>query len=594
MEASSLTIGRLLRDRVFAAASVQRDYQWGKPECQALIDDLDKAFLLTDLGRKFAAGEPVGEQTIVADTEEERSDAPPDDEGASELQDFETAEDVAPPSSKFYYLGAVALGPKDEDKRLTVYDGVQRLTTLTILLAVLRDVCTDKGEADQLHRLIFDGQKPRLRLIVRDGMLFDQVQRRGATIEVKNDAHATETGERVRNAVNLFLSTVADWTPERKRAFARYITDDVQVVAIVVADTTLAFQLFYTTNTRGKRLESADILKAQILDLVARERGGEVADGMASQWTALQKKLGGDLEPYLRAMDFYYRRSRQRENTWVHELFTALSTKRHATKFIGWLLTGANAWVTIQEAPRATHPASPIRASLARLHLIDGNYWEAVALAILMGKHTRKADLLFRLEQTCLSMAIINEQARDRPKILAAAIAALAKTPEAKWHPYPLANSRLSRVELKLRRSIDDQVARELVLWLEAIRWGANIPPTLNDLTLEHVLPQKGTQEGSRWRIDFPDPATIHSYAWQLGNFAMVPESINSKAGNRDFVDKVPIYQTVAGQFKLLDDVMAESAWNPEMLERRTTALADETLKLLTRKTLAAPKPRAP
>lgn len=594
MEASSMTIGRLLRDRVFAAASVQRDYQWGTSECQALIDDLDKAFLLTERGRKFAAGEPVGEQTIVADTEDMSNEAPSDDEGVSELQDFETAEDVAPPTSKFYYLGAVALGPKDEDQRLTVYDGVQRLTTLTILLAVLRDVCTDKGEADQLHRLIFDGQKPRLRLIVRDGMLFDQVQRRGATLELKPDAHATETGERVRDAVSLFNSTIADWTPERKRAFARYITEDVQVVAIIVADTTLAFQLFYTTNTRGKRLESADILKAQILDLVARERGGEVADGMASQWTALQKKLGGDLEPYLRAMDFYYRRSRQRENTWVHELFTALSTKRHATRFVGWLLAGANAWVMIQDAPKAAHPTTPIRASLARLHLIDGNYWEGVALAILMGKHTRKADLLFRLEQACLSMAIINEQARDRPKILAAAMAALTKTPEAKWHPYPLADARLARLEIKLRRSLDSQFARELVLWLEAIRWGTNIPGALAKSTLEHVLPQKGIQEGSRWRIDFPNPATVHSYAWQIGNLAMAPEEINSKAGHRDFAEKIPIYRKVAGEFKLLDDVMAEGAWTPEVLERRTAALADEALKLLTRKTLAAPKPRAP
>lgn len=567
---------------------MQRDYQWEYQECQALIEDLDRAFLLSKSGSAFAAHAPVDQTvTSVGMRSTDEADAGEDDIAAANLEAFEPATDIPPGTTKAYFLGTIALGPSDQDRRVSIYDGLQRLTTLTILIAVIRDMPGHKAESDLLHKTVFDNQAPRLRLLARDGMLYKTVQLRGATIKAHEDQAISDTAERIRGAVVLYREATELWSVERRRAFLRFLLDSVYLVVINVEDATLAFQLFYTTNTRGKRLESADILKAQIHDLVATERGGEVADQLASQWTHLQRRFGDGLEDYLRAMDFYYRRTRQRENVWVQELFETLRTKKHATRFVGWLATAERHWAAIQNAKSAAPPLSATNAALRRLWMFDGDYWEGVALGVLMSARKHKAELLFRLEQACLLMALIGEQARDRPQILANALSSLGGNDA--WTPYPLTTQRLERAQLKLSRALDERFARNAVRWLEAMRQGAKADQSLKASTLEHVLPQKGVQETSQWRVDFPDVTKHYDLAWQIGNLTLLSDQGNKAAGNKDFLLKQPIYRAEPIRYSLLADVIDTSNWTPRTLEARTTRLASEMLDLLTRSKAPAP-----
>jgi hypothetical protein len=92
----------------------------------------------------------------------------------ADLVDFMIEKDQEP-----YFLGSIVL-IKDTGPYAEVVDGQQRLTTLTILLAVLRDLAEDAGVMREVHRLIAQPEhiimglkaKPRLTLRPKDAAFF--------------------------------------------------------------------------------------------------------------------------------------------------------------------------------------------------------------------------------------------------------------------------------------------------------------------------------------------------------------------------------------------------------------------------------------
>lgn len=77
----------------------------------------------------------------------------------------EELDEIAP-----YFLGRIVLIKDPARPKADVVDGLQRLTTLSILVSVVRDLSTDPGAAAALHRYIcetgnkFEGTKDRFRL----------------------------------------------------------------------------------------------------------------------------------------------------------------------------------------------------------------------------------------------------------------------------------------------------------------------------------------------------------------------------------------------------------------------------------------------
>ncbi|CAN0464400.1 unnamed protein product, partial [Phaeothamnion confervicola] len=96
-------------DFVFEFPAYQRPFRWTVDDADALLDDL-------------IAAEQFG-----------KSD----------------------PAAGSYFIGSIVL-TKRSDRRRAVVDGRQRLTTLFILLAVLRDLEPESARKAQLHRLLAD------------------------------------------------------------------------------------------------------------------------------------------------------------------------------------------------------------------------------------------------------------------------------------------------------------------------------------------------------------------------------------------------------------------------------------------------------
>ncbi len=224
-----LTLGR------FRPAAVQRDFEWDEPETRQLLADLDKIFA------------PLHQpQQEVADRAEAEASAPEVPEGSPDPADvvapadggggFPIDDRAQGPASRRpplpplpnYFLGGIVLRPGAYDRSDTfdIYDGLQRVTTLTILIAILRDLTRDAGLAKRLHKLIAASDTGfRLQTAGKDTTLAENAQQPGGSLR-KEDARATrDIGRRILRVKRALLEPMRLWSPDRVDRFAEFVLE---------------------------------------------------------------------------------------------------------------------------------------------------------------------------------------------------------------------------------------------------------------------------------------------------------------------------------------------------------------------------------
>lgn len=129
-----------------------------------------------------------------------------------------------------YFLGTVVLVKQKDKSQAQVIDGQQRLTTLTNLLAVMRDLTTDGELRLNLEEMISEPgnkiqalqPKPCLALRPRDREFFGKnVQASGmiaGLIAQQKGTGATDAQEAIRNDAKAFWEALTEWSEERRFA----------------------------------------------------------------------------------------------------------------------------------------------------------------------------------------------------------------------------------------------------------------------------------------------------------------------------------------------------------------------------------------
>lgn len=557
---SVMSLEGLFADELFVHASVQRDFQWTDKECDQLIDDLWRAFALT----------PRGAGLIVRESDKENG------EGAAGESSSEAPQEIV---DRPYYLGAVVIGQKDDEERRAIFDGLQRLTAITILMAVLRDVLGEGDVAERLHRAIFKPpHTPRMRLPIRDGSLHDEVQVRGATKKALNKPPATDMAERIRTARALFKRKAKNWTKEEAGGFASFILERTLLTIVEVDDAFLAIRIFMSTNTRGKPLLRADVLKGQIVELVAQESGAEAAERAAAQWSSFQKRLGDDLELYIRSVAFMNDR-RDRGIDFVGGLFNHLQQAKTASAFVGQLSNAITAWEALMRHREARRPLSKADATLWRMTFIPWHEWKPLALAVLKDYRADAEALLVKVERMTIAIAIADLSRDRRSEIYARALESLYRTRGgANWTPYRITAERRARILSGLfDTALEPRDARPVVSWLEALRAGAAAHTYLAEGSLEHILP---LNPDSSWQADFPTAEIHQTNAQQLGNMAWIDKASNDQLAHNPFPVKQSIIRRLKLQqrYALIGDVLKQKSWNPEVVAARTKGMANTVL----------------
>ncbi len=514
--------------------------------------------------------------------------------GATEALDLlgdllESAESGQP-----HFVGAIVLIAGDENGMLEIVDGQQRLTTLTILLAVLRDLERDKARAAALHALIADDARPmlgegaswRLTLNHMDGPFFrDAIQAPGATRNLDKEPGESESQQRmVRNAA-AFKESIAKLSDTERHALADTVVKGCALVRVVVRDKDQGFKVFRVLNTRGKEPDAHDIIKTELFQ---RARFNvEEANTYAEQWSEHEAALGGGgFDDLLRQIRTIYDRSGKGEL--VSGFQKSVLSKVEPRKFLDEVLPRyviAYRLITTGFVEGGMKE-QVIADKLNQMRALDQNTWRAPALKFLVerGLEDPMAPEFFRqLERLSYMIMLILHDREQRNKRFNKVIEAMGsdRLLFAKNGPFVVARDETKKTrERLLGRFATFGQRRAMALRLNAVlEDGKTIPPEL-DATVEHVLP-RNVHDDSHWMIVWPDPAKRREQCDTLGNFVLLTHKVNQKADRLDFRAKKEVYFNGGGgqEFALTRDLEDQDAWTADVVKKRTEHLADILMK---------------
>lgn len=218
-----------------------------------------------------------------------------------------------------HFMGSVVLCSPDE-ARPEVIDGQQRLTTIILLLGLIRDQYQQLkpdlvGRVQQFLQNAY--AEPDLRFKFRPGnanaRVFtefvlcapdDPSRREWAAVrqldsrELSRNKRMIENVERLRNNL-LQLVAAADNPLQALEQIERKIMTGLEFVVIDVPDIANAFIIFETLNDRGLALSAGDLLKNHLLAAAAKT--SESVEALAEDWDKIIDNLeGGDITRFLR------------------------------------------------------------------------------------------------------------------------------------------------------------------------------------------------------------------------------------------------------------------------------------------------------
>jgi len=186
-----------------------------------------------------------------------------------------------------YFLGSMIFAGKRESYgyKYVVIDGQQRLTTLLILLCVIRDLFLKKAKvADPLFSARIEEcinylGRYKLKLQPEHHSKFENTVLKGITFpEIKSKRELLELRQENRYlyVANFFKERLLEIHNsmgfEGVKDFIEYVLDNIELVEILTNDLSEAIRVFQVVNTRGLDLSPADIIKANLYSMTPEDR----------------------------------------------------------------------------------------------------------------------------------------------------------------------------------------------------------------------------------------------------------------------------------------------------------------------------------
>lgn len=498
-----------------------------------------------------------------------------------------------------HFLGSIVVSNEDE-ARPQVIDGQQRLTTLMLLMSVLRDECHARGLSKQVQRIdarltaddLADGDAQfKFRIGSSNWPVFRDVVLRGPKDTDRKSPVDFDKATRERNGALLAnldrirSHVVARLAPLPNEAqsewleqFHKFLLERVELIVIEVKSLGDAFLLFETLNDRGLQLSAADLLKSHLLGEVAKRASEEDVDAAASAWDGVLDELGARVNVSRFLRHYLLARYPKVQKDDVFGLFKDVVREVGAAAVLHDLKVAAGHYGEF-EAPEkvANEPTREVLRDLqtlravtcyiallpARRYLSDIDFVEYARLAeVLTYRYSSVVGLgtneLERRYHEAAKLLADSEGAR-----LAESRAVLiGAMPDSEQFIHAFARLRMGTQYL-LRYTLQ-RIERHLSPGVEK-----QIKPS--DLVhIEHIMPKKLS---AGWRATLGEDASRHAeLVNRWGNLTLLYRGLNIPASNKAFAEKTPYY--AGSEVELTRRLCADRQWGPAQIDARQRWLA--------------------
>lgn len=477
-----------------------------------------------------------------------------------------------------YFLGSMVLKINEKTERGVSYteyellDGQQRLTTMLLLLACMRDFAPQ--HQGTLSPFIYQKEEALLQQPERMRILFQirsdvrdfvdkYVKPMTGTENVSKLEEISKSKTEnisVRNMANAILVTRNFLEEHRTEldGYLIYFLNKVLMIYVATEELQDAFQLFTVLNNRGVKLSSADILKAENLKMLSEYDRKK----WATAWEAMETYFGDAFDKFLSHIRTILVKKKQattllkefEENVYSDREYDR-STKQYKQRKP--LLTKGQEtferinsyYKTYNEIFESDHSIVTRNYEIKNyLKLMEEglgtDYWMAPVLAYYE-KFQRDgfSQFLQALDRklsadwiTSMTPTLRIEQVND-----------ILRAIDKEDKPENVLQSETFDINMAdFERVIRGDVygkrfAKYLLLKLDLI-YGGNTAPLIPQTiaSIEHVLPQN-PKDGSQWTQDYA-PADRDEWTDKLGNLVLISRRKNTSQGNSDYQKKKERY----------------------------------------------------
>ena len=481
----------------------------------------------------------------------------------------------------WYPLGTIIVAKAPEQPETWIADGHQRLITLTILIAILRDLETDEKLKSRLAACILaDGREGEdaYRLTTHEAAracLRSFVQATDSTSLVPPE-DAEDVSDSEANIIanrDQLMSGLTGLSPEQRRALAVFVLDRCFILVASVAEQRIARLLFSTMHDTGLKPSTTDLFKAQVLGCI----DADAREECQAIWEQLEAGLGqGHFEALLRHIAIIEARAIPKEQitTTLQSRFD-LDKANAAQSFVQRRLRGTGAHFVMMRDVRAQTERLP-GPVLRRLQYLDWirnhDTWTWPALHWLDQRGAgdpQTGEFMQKLE----ALAWINTIRAEDPSRRDARYIRLLDEIDNGRALEPGGALAISRAELQRVREVlsapnytNRRYRLFLLLRINASLDGDREVRNLDDATMEHILPSRPAA-GSRWNTDFT-PAQAAKFRNKLGNLTLLTEVEQNRVKNHDFAVKRPIL--AESGFSLSRRLHGQQSWLPKDIDQAT------------------------
>lgn len=549
IESDKATIQRVFTDFWFRVPEYQRSYVWQEDNIIELLDDI-----------------------------------------------FYAAENT--PNSE-YFLGSLVLQKKysNENSNISysefdILDGQQRLSTILMILAVIRDTTNNQSLKTTCSKFIhqeedeFKQIPERIRLIYK---IRDKVENFvNSFIKEDGGTKKLQDLESLSDKKNISFSNMAkgilcindyfkDISENDIAMFAKHLFNNVIVIYVASEELEDAFRLFTILNNRGVPLTTADILKSLNLGAVSKET--DVAK-YAENWENLESELG--YEEFNRLLSFIrtiYLKEKARENIVkefeekIYGLKNPIIKKGSETFDSIFEYGEIYKQLIFLEGLPSTVPNKFKNLIMIMYYGLPSQDWIPPLLAYYKKfKHENLLDFTIKLGNKFSADWILQRGPSTRINNMAIIMKAIEKSRNLNSL---LTNEVIFEFSINdVKKSINEHIYKKryskyILLLLEYLKHDhSTVFPDFTKLSVEHILPQNPALK-SKWKKQFSQ-WDIEDNVHKLGNLLLISRSKNSSLGRKDFIEKKKTYFTgYVSVFPNSLRVMQFNDWNLKTLQER-------------------------
>jgi len=480
--------------------------------------------------------------------------------------------------------------------RYTLIDGQQRLTTLCLLLAALRDYSrrTHPDISDRLNGIYLTNNY--VTGIDRVKVLPTQADRDAFLCVI--DGTDLPRDSAVSEAYRFFLKAMAasdeNGGPIDPPAFENAVLNRISLVSITLGREDNPYRIFESLNYKGLKLSQSDLLRNYFFMRLPTSTHESLYEGV---WRPMEDRLGERMDNFIR--DFYVKNGEFVRDDDVYQrwkdrvLVDDLSTEQVQAK-MEELHRFSNYYYTLVE-PDQERDAS-VRKALNRLKRWGGTTAYPLLLNLCEDVERQRitkaglARILAFIESFLVRRAFANIPTNALNRIFiklysdAQKLLGQEDLVDAVWlalsspgHRWP-SNDEFQESILTYPLYVDSRPEqRRLILEALEEKFDHEEPVVMTGLSVEHVMPQSLTSE---WRKALGDRAAdIHrKYLHTLPNLTLIASKYNEKLSNNPFRRKQELYDY--SHLELNREIAQENAWGEEQILVRARRLSTRALTI--------------